>query len=116
MANRIEFAETNPPRFYGKSNSIGRLLNWDKAGSGAETLLECSHKKCLKRRKQRNVRQAHPCETLEKNLALTEKHPAIWDLIWGVIRLQNYSTIMDKTAKLFSFLLTFFRLWDMKAS
>ena len=51
-----------------------------------------------------------------KNLALTEKQSGIWDIIGGVIRLQNYSTIMDKTAQLFSFLLAFFRLWDMKAS
>ena len=77
MANRIEFAKTNPPRFYGKSNSIGRLLNWDKAGSGAETLLECSHKKCLKRRKQRNVRQAQRSETLNKNPAQTDLHSAL---------------------------------------
>ena len=66
MANRIEFAKTNPPRFYGKSNSTGRLLNWDKAGSGAETFLECSHKKCLKRGKQRNVDRGHTNGTLNK--------------------------------------------------
>ena len=81
MANRIEFAETNPPRFYGKSNSIGRLLNWDKAGSGAETLLECSHKKCLKRRKQRNVRRTHPSATLDKNPAQKDLHPALPDTV-----------------------------------
>ena len=39
MANRIEIAETNPPGFYGKSNSIGRLLNWDKGAAGRKRFL-----------------------------------------------------------------------------
>ena len=39
MANRIEIAETNPPGFYGKSNSIGRLLNWDKGAAERKRFL-----------------------------------------------------------------------------
>ena len=79
--NRNEFAETNPPWFYGKSDwnrgnkSSGVLwqiqFNWPtselgQGGSGAETFLECSHKKCLKRGKQRNVDRGHTSGTLNK--------------------------------------------------
>ena len=80
-ANWSEFAETNPPGFNGKSDwnsgnkSSGVLwqiqFNWPtselgQGGSGAETFLECSHKKCLKRGKQRNVDRGHTNGTLNK--------------------------------------------------
>ena len=66
MANRIEIAETNPPGFYGKSNSIGRLLNWDKGAAGRKRFLNVLTKKCLKRGKQRNVDRGHTNGTLNK--------------------------------------------------
>ena len=65
MANRIEIAETNPPGFYGKSNSIGRLLNWDKGAAGRKRFLNVSQKmsetreteKCGQRPHKRNIEQ-----------------------------------------------------------
>ena len=65
-ANRSEIAETNPPGFYGKSNSIGRLLNWDKGAAGRKRFLNVLTKKCLKRGKQRNVDRGHTNGTLNK--------------------------------------------------
>ena len=65
MPNRIEIAETNPLGFYGKSNSIGRLLNWDKGAAGRKRFLNVSQKmsetreteKCGQRPHKRNIEQ-----------------------------------------------------------
>ena len=105
-ANRSEFAETNPPGFYGKSNSIGRLLNWDKGAAERKRFLNVLTKKCLKRGKQRNVGRGHTNGTLNKwtkrFLHLEEKSYSLLNHLisigtqWGFI-------FMTKTLDFFNF-------------
>ena len=106
MANRIEIAETNPPGFYGKSNSIGRLLNWDKGAAGRKRFLNVLTKKCLKRGKQRNVDRGHTNGTLNKwtkmLLHLEEKSNSLFNHLIS-IGTQWWFIFMTKTLDFFNF-------------
>ena len=120
-SNRSEFAETNPPGFYGKSDwnrgnkSSGVLwqiqFNWPtselgQGGSGAETFLECSHKKCLKRGKQRNVDRGHTNGTLNKwtkmFLHLEEKSNFLFNHLISIGTKWSF-IFMSKTLDFFNF-------------